>query len=122
MGHDLRYVTGWVVVRGDGSPGRSVRLRVMDGGASATPADAAAVVRETLGAWAQEIACCTSVPVAAASNDEERGREDGAQRDTLVAPDAVATLLSAILTAGRTLDEQVEMADGLGAVLSARPW
>ena len=47
---------------------------------------------------------------------------DGLLEPTRVSADAVVTLASAILTTGRSIDEQVEMADGLGAVLSVRPW
>ena len=62
-------------------------------------------------------------PVRASPGDEDRSNDDGpVQPDTLISADAIGTLASAILTAGRTLDEQVEMADGLGAVLSARQW
>ena len=62
-------------------------------------------------------------PCPASPGDEDRSNDDGpVQPDTLISADAIGTLASAILTAGRTLDEQVEMADGLGAVLSARQW
>ena len=87
-------------------------------------AEAAAVVREALGAWARETPCFPTVPtVLHSSSGEERSQDDApALPYTLVSADAVGTLASAILTAGRSLDEQVEMADGLGAVLSLRPW
>ena len=87
-------------------------------------AEAAAVVREALGAWAREIPCFTTVPTALpSSGGEERSHGDApALPNTLVSADAIGTLASAILTAGRSLDEQVEMADGLGAVLSPHPW
>jgi hypothetical protein len=88
---------------------------------------AAAVVREALGAWAREAPCPAPVLTDSTSSDEhedeEEKRDDAlAVPDILVSTDAVGTFVSAILTAGRTLDEQVEMADGFGAVLSARPW
>jgi hypothetical protein len=87
-------------------------------------AEAAAVVREALGAWAREIPFFPTVPTARPSSSrEERSHDDApALPYTLVSADAVGTFASAILTAGRSLDEQIEMADGLGAVLSPRPW
>lgn len=86
-------------------------------------AEAAAVVREALGAWARETPCPATVPAGSlVPGGEERHVDAPAPLDTLVSADAVGTLVSAILTAGRTLDEQVEMADGLGAVLSGRAW
>lgn len=86
-------------------------------------AGAAAVVREALSAWAREIPCPATAPAAPPEPGGEGRQEDAhAPLDTLISADAVGTIASAILTAGRTLDEQVEMADGLGAVLSARPW
>lgn len=85
---------------------------------------AAAVVREALGAWARESPCPATIPPPSTSPDIEGSShdDDAPLADTLVSADAVGTLASAVLTAGRTLDEQVEMADGLGAVLSARAW
>lgn len=84
-------------------------------------AEAAAVVREALGAWAQEFPC--PVPVPTARGGEDPSDDDAlAPPDTLVSADAVGALASAVLTVGRTLDEQVELADGLGAVLSVRFW
>ncbi len=83
-------------------------------------AEAAAVVREALSLWAGESGC----PAAPASPADDEGRDDDAavQPDTLISADAIGTLASAILTAGRTLDEQVDMADGLVAILSTRHW
>jgi hypothetical protein len=89
-------------------------------------AAAAAVVREALGAWAREIPCPAPAPAPTAPTPlggEDRSRDDDpAPRGILVSEDAVGTLASAVLTVGRTLDEQVELADGLGAVLSVRSW
>jgi len=82
-------------------------------------AAAAAVVRGALSAWARENPCCDAP---AAADREERHDDVALPLDTLVSADAVGTLFSAILTAGRTFDEQIEMADGLGAVLSGRAW
>ncbi|WP_239491497.1 IPT/TIG domain-containing protein [Luteitalea sp. TBR-22] len=82
---------------------------------------AAVVVREALGAWARETPCTD------ASADEVPGEQEEPRRDdvsvvaeTLISADAVGTLMASILSVGRSLDEQVELAEGLGAALSVR--
>lgn len=78
--------------------------------------EAAAIVRETLGGWAQEIAA--AIPDADVNSDDDAR----AVPDTLISKDAVGTLASAVFTSGRTAEEQIELADGLVAVLSVRSW
>jgi hypothetical protein len=84
---------------------------------------ASSILREALGAWAGERPVAPAVDITSSPGGEDDGPDNApAIPNTLIAADAVGMLASAMVTVGRTPAEQIELADGLIAVLSVRSW
>jgi len=89
-------------------------------------ASAASAVREALRAWAGETEFTAHGRVIERGGEgEQRQNGEDALPDVVydvVSSDALGALVAAVVVVGRTVDEQAELAAGLTAVLSVRPW